>query len=53
MAAILKWLKIGSPYDFYLMASTIDIGEGLMSKKNLVSDFHRWKLHSNPLCPMD
>ena len=45
--------QIGSPYDFYLMASTFDIGEGLMSKKNLVSEFHRWRVHSNPLCPMD
>ena len=33
MAAILKWPKTGSPSDFYLMASTFDIGEGLMSKK--------------------
>ena len=33
MAAILKWPKIGSPSDFYLMASTFNIGGGLMSKK--------------------
>ena len=35
MAAILKWPKIGSPSDLYLMASTFDIREGLMSKKKL------------------
>ena len=40
MAAILKWPEIGSPSDLYLMASTFDIRGGLMSKKNLVSDFH-------------
>ena len=34
MAAILKWPKIYGPSDFYLMASTIIIGGGLMSKKN-------------------
>ena len=45
MAAILKWPKTGSPSDFYLMASTFDIGGGLVSKKNLVSDFHRWRVH--------
>ena len=28
MAAILKWPKTGSPSDFYLMASTFDIGGG-------------------------
>ena len=39
MAAILKWAKIGKPSDFYLMASTFDIGGGLMISKNLVSDF--------------
>ena len=33
MAAILKWPKIGSPSDLYLMASTFDIRGGLMSKK--------------------
>ena len=53
MAAILKWPKIGSPSDFYLMASTFNIGEGLMSKTNLVSDFHGWRVHSNLLWPMD
>ena len=42
MAAILKWPEIGSPSDLYLMASTFDIRGGLMSKKNLVSDFHGW-----------
>ena len=35
MAAILKWPKIGSLSDFYLMASTFNIGGGLMSKKKL------------------
>ena len=34
MAAILKWPKTGSPSAFYLMASTFDIGRGLMSKKS-------------------
>ena len=53
MAAILKWLKIGRLYDFYLMASTFDIGECLMSNQNLVSDFYRWRMRSNPLYPMD
>ena len=33
LAAILKWPKIGSPYDLYLMASTFDIRRGLMSQK--------------------
>ena len=36
MAAILKWPKIGSPSDLYLMASTFDIRGGLMSKTKLV-----------------
>ena len=53
MAAILKWPKIGSPSDLYLMALTFDIRGGLMSKKNLVSDFHGWGVHSNPIWPMD
>ena len=34
MAAILKWPKIGSPSDFYLMASTFDIeGRSIEQKK--------------------
>ena len=43
MAAILKWPKTCSTSDFYLMESTFDIGGGLMSKTNLVSDFHGWR----------
>ena len=39
MAAISKWPKTGSPSDFYLMASTFDIGGGLMSKKTLSQIF--------------
>ena len=39
MAAILKWPKIGSPSDFYLMASTFDIEGGLMSKKTWFETF--------------
>ena len=35
MAAILKWPKVGSPSDFYLMASIFNIEGGLMSKKKL------------------
>ena len=35
MATILKWPKTGSQSDFYLMASTFDIGGGLMSKKKI------------------
>ena len=46
MAAILKRPKIGGPSDFYLMASTLNIGGGPRNNKNLVSD-------SNPLCPID
>ena len=46
MAAILKWTETGNLSDFYLIASTFDIGGGLMSKKNLVSDFHGWRVHS-------
>ena len=38
----LKRPKIGTPSDFYLMASTFDIAGGIMSKKNFVLDFHRW-----------
>ena len=53
MAAILKWPKIGSPSCFYLMTASFDIRGGLMSKKNLVSDFHRLRVHSNPLWPME
>ena len=41
-------LKTGSLSDFF-MASTFGIGGGLLSKKNLISDFHGWKGHSNPL----
>ena len=39
MAAILKWPKIGSPSDFNLMASTFNIGGGLMSKKTWFQTF--------------
>ena len=39
MAAILKWPKISSPSDFYLMTSTFDIGEGLMIKKTWSQTF--------------
>ena len=52
IATILKWPKTGSQSDFYLMASTFDIGSGLVSKKNLVSDVHGWRVHSSPLWPM-
>ena len=34
MSAILKWPKTGSLSDFYFIASTFDIGGGLMSKKD-------------------
>ena len=35
MAAILKWPKIGSPSDLYLIASTFNNRGGLTSKKKL------------------
>ena len=52
-AAMLKCPATGSSSDLYMMASTFDIVGGLVSKKNLVSDFYGGRVHSNPLLPMD